>query len=363
MSWTVGQSIGGRYKLQRRLGQGGMGEVWQAEDTVLGRSVAVKCTLPHLAQLDPKFTLMLRQETRAASHLFNHPHVVSVLDYVEEAGVPFVVMEFLPGVDGRKFASQYLPKRKDNLTRTALALYVTFCAAKALMHAHEKDIIHRDIKPANLLISTTGQVKLSDFGLAKFAQEATRQVTGKGHGTLLYFAPEQIQGEPGSAETDQYQLGCLLYELLEGKAPFEDEPNNGALAMAKLMKSVPPPSKMNGLLPSEKQSVIEIYEGLINHLPAARWLAYEAVESLARILHRPSWRIVFGPKIPPSVHGRISTITGYDPGPGADLLDFEDPEEALSEALALTLAGAGPYFALGRPGWLQQKLITAARKV
>jgi serine/threonine-protein kinase len=325
-----------------------MGEVWQAEDAVLGRSVAVKCALSHLAQANPKITSLLRQETRAASHLFNHPHIVSVLDYVEEAGIPCIVLEYLPGVDGSKFAAQHLTKRKDRLTRTALALYVTFCAAKAMMYAHEKGIIHRDIKPANVLVSARGQVKLSDFGLAKFAQEATRHVTGKWGGTLLYFAPEQVAGEPGSISTDLYQLGCLLYEMLEGTAPFSNEPNDAALLNAKLTKPEPNPSTMNGITLQEQLSVRELYQGLIDVTPSSRWQAWQTVECLARILHRPSWRILFAQSIPKPIRDKILTITQFELKPESTALDYEDPEEALSEALALTLAGAGPFFALKR---------------
>jgi serine/threonine protein kinase len=361
VSRKVGDKIGGRYTLAGSIGQGGGGEVWEALDDVLGRTVAVKCALPHLTK-DPQAIQLLLQESQAASHLFGLPHIVAILDVVVDAHGPCVVMEYLPGTNGRAFAAKYLTKRGDHLTRTALALYVAFCGAKALMHAHEKGVIHRDVKPANLLISEGGVVKLSDFGLAKFAQDATRAVTGKFGGTLLYMAPEQVNGQPGSVATDLYQLGCLLYELMEGQAPFENEPSSAALVLAKLYKAEPDPTTMNGILAEEKSKVIDLYRGLVNATPKGRWQAWQAVESLASILHRPSWRLEFGANLASPVLDRVREITRFSPTHAQPGLDYEDPEEALSEALALTLAGVGNQFVLKRPNWFKQKVMGALRK-
>lgn len=362
MVWMTGQQVGSRYTLIRSLGHGGMGEVWEAQDDVLGRHVAVKHALPKLAAASPDITQLLRQETQAASHLFNHPRIVSVLDYFEDRGVPAIVFEYLPGVDGRTFARRYLARRSDYLTRTSMALHVVLCTAKALMFAHEKGVVHRDIKPENVLISQRGEVKLGDFGLAKFAQEATRHVTGKWGGTLLYAAPEQVQGSAASINSDIYQLGCLLYEMLEGNAPFEDEPNDAAIVYAKVHKPEPMPQTMNGLTTSEQKDVLELYQALIATVPSARWPAWQVVECLSRILHRPAWRMEFTKLVNATTIKQIKDITNFGPALPGQTLDFEDPDEALSESLALTLAGVGNGFMLRRPGALMQRLLSAARK-
>lgn len=360
MNYSSGDELGSRYKLLEHLGGGGFAEVWRAEDLHLGRSVAIKWPKPSLLKDRPKEVAFFRQEARAASHLFNDPNIVAVLDFFEhdEGGrrIPCVVMEYVAGKNAKQFQSDFLGKRKDHLTRTSVALYLIFCAAKALMHAHEREVIHRDVKPDNILVSVDGQVKLADFGLSKFLQEPTRRVTGKYGQTVLYAAPEQVRGEPGSVKSDVYQLGCSLLEMLDGKAPFADAPSMAALVDAKVRKIEPIPLRLNGLSKSETRAVHALYRGMVQKNPADRWAAWQCVEALGRILHRPVWQLNFKPIAKAVVAERFVKITSCGEVPTeSGYISFQDPYEAFSETVALLFAGASPYISLSRPIKLKLK--------
>ena len=260
-----------------------MGEVWEATDGNLNRAVAVKFVTPSLLRDAPHLASLLKDEAGAAFALFNHPAIVAILDLVEQTDisvrVPFLVMECLAGSDGRTFAKQRLTCRKDHLTRTVIALYAILRAAKGLMHAHENSVVHRDIKPGNILIGYNGVIKLTDFDLAKIIFEATRAYTTRHSGTLFYSAPEQASGAPASAATDIYQLGCSLYEMLDGQAPFEEKANHAALLQAKLNEPEPDPTNMGGLIESEKRAILESRSAKLPFL--YRWMS-----TLARLRER-----------------------------------------------------------------------------
>ncbi|GAA3473324.1 WD40 repeat domain-containing serine/threonine protein kinase [Nonomuraea roseola] len=206
--------LGGKYRLTRRLGQGGMGEVWAATHDGLGRQVAIKIVL---AALDPAPGLIsrLRNEARTAAAL-QHPGITVVHDIGEHDGHPFFVMELLTGRD----FDELLTERPNGLTvdhATVLMAQV----ADALDYAHRKGVVHRDIKPANLMELADGGVKICDFGISRYAEAGTRlTATGGIIGTPTYMAPEQYQGNPADARTDLYSFGCTLYALLTGAPPF-----------------------------------------------------------------------------------------------------------------------------------------------
>ena len=210
------------YRIREKLGGGGMGIVYRAEDTRLGRCVALKF-LPQLAHADSVPVERFRREARAASAL-NHPHICTIHDVGEHEGRQFIVMELLEGQTLKhRIASG--PLGTSEITKLGLQV------AEALQAAHAKGIVHRDIKPANIFITESGQAKVLDFGLAKLLLPASAKTTlDEDHiqtrgpvGTLPYMAPEQTLGRDVDARTDIYALGMVLYEMAAGKRPFRED--------------------------------------------------------------------------------------------------------------------------------------------
>ena len=201
----------GRYRLVRRIATGGMGEVWEADDTVLGRRVALKVLVEELAA-DDRATRRFVREARATARLA-HPNVARVYDFERDGGAPFLVMELLEGETlASRAAAGPLPP--------AEAARITAAVADALDFAHQRGIVHRDVKPSNVMLTPGGEVKVMDFGIAAAADE-THSTTGSGlYATAGYVSPERVAGEPATPASDVYSLGAVLYELLCGRPPF-----------------------------------------------------------------------------------------------------------------------------------------------
>src|SRR5919197_1378002 len=206
--------LGGRYRLARRMAAGGMGQVWEAEDTVLHRSVAVKVLSEVLSQ-DGRSAERFRREAQAAAGL-SHPNVAGVFDYGEEDGTQFIVMELVEG--------ETLAERLARVGRLdpAEAARIAGEIAAALEVAHRAGIVHRDVKPGNVMLSPQGEVKVLDFGIAA-AAGAHLTAPGFTMGTAAYLSPEQAAGKRAIPASDVYALGVVLYEMLCGHPPFKGE--------------------------------------------------------------------------------------------------------------------------------------------
>ncbi len=228
---TQGVSFGGRYELDSRIAIGGMGEVWEATDHVIGRTVAIKI-LKDEYMGDPGFLERFRAEARHAA-LVNHEGIASVFDYGEENGSAFLVMELVPGE-----ALSTILERETTLS-TDKTLDIVAQTAAALQAAHAAGLVHRDIKPGNLLITPDGRVKITDFGIARIADQVPLTATGQVMGTVQYLSPEQASGHAASPATDIYSLGIVAYECLAGKRPFTGE-SQVAIAMAQINDAPPP---------------------------------------------------------------------------------------------------------------------------
>jgi eukaryotic-like serine/threonine-protein kinase len=205
--------LGGRYRVEARIGSGGMGEVYRGVDTVLDRTVAIKILLPQFAR-DISFVDRFRREAQAAARL-NHPNIVGIYDSGADGETQFIVMEFIEGRTLDDFV------RSGGRFAPVHAVEVAEKICDALAYAHIAGVIHRDIKPANVMVTRKGEVKVMDFGIARIvAGPQTAPQTSAVLGTAAYISPEQAQGLPVDGRSDIYSLGAVLYEMLTGKPPF-----------------------------------------------------------------------------------------------------------------------------------------------
>jgi eukaryotic-like serine/threonine-protein kinase len=225
-----GLTFGGRYELLSRIAIGGMGEVWQATDLVIGRTVAIKILKDEYLG-DPGFLERFRAEARHAA-LVNHEGIANVYDYGEEEGSAFLVMELVPG----EALSTVL--ERERVLSTDQVLDIIAQTASALHAAHQAGLVHRDIKPGNLLMTPDGRVKITDFGIARIADQVPLTATGQVMGTVQYLSPEQASGHAASPSTDTYSLGIVAYEALAGRRPFTGE-SQVAIAMAHINEAPP----------------------------------------------------------------------------------------------------------------------------
>ncbi|MFN2488940.1 MAG: Stk1 family PASTA domain-containing Ser/Thr kinase [Actinomycetota bacterium] len=247
---TSSTTYGGRYEVIERAGVGGMAEVYRARDELLGREVAVKVLSERLSR-DRAFVERFRREAQSAANL-NHPNIVSLYDYGADEGTYFIVMEY---IDGRPLDDII---RADGALMPERAAEIAADVAQALQRAHGAGLVHRDIKPSNILIATTGQTKVTDFGIARALArdgEQTMTQTGMVIGTAAYLSPEQAQGDPVDARSDVYSLGCVLYEMLTARAPFTgDTPLS--IAYKHVREEPSPPSRVNSDVPDELDAIV-----------------------------------------------------------------------------------------------------------
>jgi len=305
----VGQTIS-HFRILERLGGGGMGVVYKAEDTRLGRLVALKF-LPEELSRDHQAVDRFRREARAASAL-NHPQICTIHDINEHEGQFFIVMELLEG----QTLKYFIGKKHSN---TAWLLDVGAQIADALDAAHAKGIVHRDIKPANLFVTSRGQVKVLDFGLAKLLRPLASRVSigatgadtvtlsteaGLLVGTVGYMAPEQLEGEPVDPRTDLYALGLVMYEMATGRNPFLGQSATSTIANI-LKEEAPPLKQQNPVAPPELGRILQkcLRKRIDERYVSARDLAVD-LAALRRSLEpsgRSSALVAAGPAPPLSI--------------------------------------------------------------
>jgi len=209
------RTLGDRYRLVRRIGAGGMGTVWEAEDEVLKRRVAVKILAPALCD-NGTIAARFEREAQAAARL-THPNVAQVFDYGEDDGCPYIVLELVPGSTLRAVLERRGPLPPGEVAGTGAQI------ADALAAAHAEGIVHRDVKPGNVMVCPDGRVKVMDFGIADAAWFEPLTDTGTIMATARYISPEQATGRGATGASDVYSLGAVLYELFAGRLPFDGD--------------------------------------------------------------------------------------------------------------------------------------------
>jgi serine/threonine protein kinase len=281
--------LGNRYRLDSVVGRGGMGTVWRAFDVMLDREVAVKeVVLPPGLDDAERAVLYERtfREARASARL-NHPGVVTVHDVVEESDRPWIVMELV-----------LAPSLQDLLDRGPLehrrVAEIGLQMLGALRHAHEKGILHRDVKPSNVLITDSGRVVLTDFGIAQVEGDATLTQTGLVMGSPAYIPPERAQGERAVPASDLWALGATMYAAVEGRSPYE-RPDAMASLQAALSEPVPPARNAGPLA--------RVLDGLLAREPVNRMTASQAQPLLTQVATAP----------PPPVTGADDTVMDGPP--------------------------------------------------
>ncbi len=315
----IGSILLNRYKIETELGRGGMGIVYKAHDTLLNRAVAIKFLNTEGVGSEGKARLL--QEARAAAQL-NHPNIVSIYDAGEADENSFIVMELVNG--------DTLRKTKKPTLQDVVSMAQQICLA--LEHAHANGIIHRDLKLENIVITNTQILKLMDFGLARTANDVHLTEEGVITGTFAYIAPELIQGQPASSQSDLYAFGVILYELLTDQSPFEGTVNT--ILAQHLHAIVKPPADINPQIPTWLNDLVL---RLLNKLPEERPASAKEVLGLLNQKSESSAITVaftVSPKSKNNLPVQLTSFIGREKA-------LEELEKVLSQHRLVTLTGSG----------------------
>ena len=243
----LGTMLSGRYEVLKRVGSGGMADVYMAKDHKLNRNVAVKVLKSEYVE-DEKFLRKFETEAQAVARL-SHPNIVNIYDVGIEDGINYIVMELAEGITLKEYI------RKKGYLTPKETVEISTQIASAISHAHKNHIIHRDIKPQNILVSDTGIIKVTDFGIAKATSSNTVTSTATAMGSVHYISPEQAKGRFCDEKSDIYSLGITMYEMVTGHVPFDHE-NGVTIALMHLQNEITPPSEIRDGIPDSLEKII-----------------------------------------------------------------------------------------------------------
>lgn len=255
----LNRTLDDRYTILERVGGGGMADVYRAHDKLLDRSVAVKVLRSQFTD-DEEFVSRFRREAQAAARL-SHPNIVNIYDVGLDEQAYYIIMEYISGETLKEKIEREAPLPVETAVRISIEI------AEALEHAHQNNLIHCDIKPHNILVTRSGRIKVTDFGIARAVTSSTMTNSGTIIGSVHYFSPEQAKGAAVGAKSDIYSLGIVLYEMLTGQVPFTGE-SPISIALKHLQEDPKPPRELNGEIPPLIEAIVM---KAINKDPAARF--------------------------------------------------------------------------------------------
>ncbi len=240
MDRFVGKRLDGRYEIKEIIGVGGMAVVYKAHDNLENKTVAIKILKEEFVS-NEEFLRRFKNESKAIAML-SHPNIVNVYDVSFGDLIQYIVMEYIEGITLKEFIEH------EGSLRWKDAVHFTIQILKALQHAHDKGIVHRDVKPQNIMVLSDGTIKVTDFGIARFARSEQRTMTDKAIGSVHYISPEQARGDKTDEKADIYSVGVILYEMLTGRMPFQAE-SAVSVAIMQLQRDPQLPTEINGSIP------------------------------------------------------------------------------------------------------------------
>ncbi len=345
----VGKRLDGRYEIMEVIGVGGMAVVYKAFDNIDHRIVAVKI-LKSEYLANEEFKRRFRNESKAVAVL-SHPNIVKVFDVSFGDAIQYIVMEHIEGITLKNYITQ------QGVVDQREALYFITQILRALKHAHDKGIVHRDIKPQNILLISDGTIKVTDFGIARISENATRTMTDGAIGSVHYISPEQAKGSHTDSRTDLYAAGVILYEMLTGKLPFQSD-NAVSVALMQLQNKPVRPREINSSIP---EALEEIIMHAMEKLPGDRYQsANEMLGDIAEYKNNPS--VIFGysyndditdekhvtevVKVNDSISAEPEVIEPVDDNEYDDELDFNDKNKTRTIAILSSVLAALAVFAI-----------------
>ncbi len=246
MDKFIGKRLDGRYEIHEILGVGGMAVVYKAYDNVENRTVAIKILREEFAK-NEEFLRRFKNESKAIS-LLSHQNIVRIYDVSFGDLIQYIVMEYIEGITLKEYI-----ERQGTLSWKD-ALYFTVQILRGLQHAHDRGIVHRDVKPQNIMVLSDNTIKVTDFGIARFARSEQKTITDKAIGSVHYISPEQARGEVTDEKTDIYSVGVMMYEMLTGQLPFQAE-SAVSVAIMQLQREPKPPTEINGSIPAGLEQI------------------------------------------------------------------------------------------------------------
>ncbi len=246
MDKLLGKRLDGRYEIIELVGVGGMANVYRATDVTSGRSVAVKVLREEFVD-NEEFLRRFKNESKAIAVL-SHPNIVKVYDVNFTDKVNYIVMEYIDGITLKEYIEQ------QHVLRWKEAVHFTVQILRALQHAHDKGIVHRDVKPQNIMLLSDGSIKVTDFGIARFARSGMSTITDRAIGSVHYISPEQARGEPTDGKSDIYSVGIMLYEMLTGQLPF-DAQSAVSVALKQIQAQPKQPRELNPSIPEGLEEI------------------------------------------------------------------------------------------------------------